>query len=104
MEQANMMPNGLPGQGAGGGNPMASMQRPQVGNQLQQIHASIMERLRQRMPSLQSTWQATFDIRERAGKIMQLYVVSRSTNRVPLFVPFANITTVSPLSAKFTPT
>ncbi|EME49162.1 hypothetical protein DOTSEDRAFT_68042 [Dothistroma septosporum NZE10] len=82
MEQTNMMLNGLPqgGGGGGGGNPMASMQRPQVGNAMQQIHASIMDRLRARLPSLQGTWQATFDVRERAGKIMQLVTALRQIN------------------------
>lgn len=85
MEQANMMPNGLPNQG--GGNPMASMQRPQAGNAMQQMHAAIMDHLRARLPSLQGSWQATFDVRERANKIMQLYVVPSFTTSCRALCP-----------------
>lgn len=73
-----MMSNGLPG--PSGGNPMASMQRPQMGNPMQQIHAAIMDRLRARLPSLQGSWQATFDVRERANRIMQLVTALRQIN------------------------
>lgn len=70
MEQANMMPGGMPGQG----NPQMnnSMQRPQPGNVAQQLHARVMVELRAALPSLGNGWQAMFDLRERANRIMQL--------------------------------
>lgn len=71
MEQPNMMPNGM-----GGGNNMNmalnTMQRPQSGNPNQQIHAAIMQHLRDSIGQLPQGWQQTFDIRERANRIMQM--------------------------------
>lgn len=70
MEQANMMPGGMPGQG----NPAMnnSMQRPQPGNLAQQLHAKVMDELRRSAPSLGAGWQAMLDHRERANRVMQL--------------------------------
>jgi hypothetical protein len=68
MEQPNMMPNGMPGQ------MQQSMQRPQQGNMAQQLHAKIISELRSKMAGFQGMWQATYDIRERATRVMQLYV------------------------------
>lgn len=72
MEQANMMPGGMPGQGNPGMNMNNTMQRAQPGNPAQQLHAKIMEDLRRGVPQLPAGWQAMFDLRERANKIMQL--------------------------------
>jgi len=56
-----------------GGMPPQGMQRPQPGNENDQIHAKIMEELR-KMTIPQGGWQMTLDMRERANWIMQLYV------------------------------
>lgn len=62
MERPNqMMPNG-----------MNTMQRPQSGNSMQQIHAAIMNELKQRSGTLPPGWQSTFDLGQRANRIMQL--------------------------------
>jgi len=66
MEQANMMlPNGMQPNGNG-------VQRPQLGNVMQQIHAKIINDLRNSMHQVGQGWQSTLDIRERAAHIMQL--------------------------------
>lgn len=54
-----------------GGAMPQTMQRPQPGNEQEQIHAAIMEKLRT-MPIPQGGWQQTLDMRERAGCVMQL--------------------------------
>ena len=64
-----MMPGGMPGQG---NSQMNTMQRPQPGNMLQQLHAKVMDELRRSAPSLGTGWQAMLDHRERAQRIMQL--------------------------------
>lgn len=65
MENQNIMPpNGMPN--------MNTMQRPQAGNQTQQIFAKILQELQQSLPMLQSGWQQTFDLKQRATMIMQL--------------------------------
>lgn len=56
-----------------GGMPPQGMQRPQPGNENDQIHGKIMEELR-KMTMPQGGWQITLDLRERANWIMQLYV------------------------------
>lgn len=71
------MPNGLPVPANAG----ASMQRPQPGNLSQQIYARVLGNLRNKMPELSGGWQAMFDIRERASRIMQLYVLSPANLR-----------------------
>ena len=71
-----MMPNGM-----GGNNmnmPNASMQRAQNGNAQQQLHAVIMEHLRASLQQLPPGWQQTFDIRERASRIMQMVTMLRN--------------------------
>lgn len=45
-----------------------------------------MEDLRVKVPHLPPGWQSTFDIRERAGRIMQLY-------EPPLFIPSMRVIT-----------
>ncbi|KAL1302056.1 hypothetical protein AAFC00_002501 [Neodothiora populina] len=57
MMAGNMLPQG--------------MQRPQPGNENDQIHAKIMEELR-KVPLPNGTWHITMDYRERANWIMQL--------------------------------
>jgi hypothetical protein len=68
MEQSNMMSNGIPGQAP------QTMQRPQPGNWPQQLHAKIISLLRGNMHKFQGSWQATYDIRDRANRVLQLYV------------------------------
>lgn len=63
-----MPPNGMPL------NNMNNMQRPQAGNPVQQLHAKILHELQQSMNLLNPGWQTTFDVKQRANKIMQLYV------------------------------
>ena len=67
------MPNGMPNVA------MSSMQRPQPGNALQQIHAQIMTDLKSKMQQLPQGWQTTFDIGQRAQGIMQMYVLALTT-------------------------
>lgn len=56
-----------------GGMPPQGMQRPQPGNENDQIHAKIMDELRKiAIPS--GGWQMTMDFRERANWVMQMYV------------------------------
>lgn len=63
MEQNNFMMNG--------GNMMQThMQRPQPGNEEQQIFAKIVEELSRNRPK--QGWQATMDVRERAALVLQL--------------------------------
>lgn len=59
-----------------GGMPPQGMQRPQPGNEHDQMHAKIIEELR-KMPVSQGTWQSIVDHRERAGWIMQMYVLHK---------------------------
>lgn len=66
MEQP-MPPNGMPPQN------MNAMQRPQPGNQVQQLHARIIHDMQQQGP-VGNGWQATFDNKQRAFKVMQVYV------------------------------
>lgn len=61
-----MPPNGLPPQN------MNTMQRPQPSNHAQQIHAKIISDIQSTMDKVGRGWQSTFNIRERAVKIMQL--------------------------------
>jgi len=69
MEQPpNMMPNGMPLQN------MNTMQRPQPGNMNQQIHAKILHDLQQGLSQVGTGWQSTFDIKQRAVKVMQMSV------------------------------
>lgn len=60
-----MPPNGMPPS-------MNSMQRPQQGNIMQQLHAKIITDLRNNMNLVGQGWQSTFNIGERAGYTMQL--------------------------------
>lgn len=63
-----MMPNGMPAQ-----NPMMNrMQQPQSGNGSQQIHATIINEMKNNMGQFAGNWQSTYDIRDRAQKVMQL--------------------------------
>lgn len=58
----------------GGGMPqaqMAGMQRPNPGNQNEQIFAKVLDDMRKN-PVPQGGWQPTMDIRERANYVMQL--------------------------------
>ena len=71
-----MIPNGMQPQ------QMHTMQRPQSGNLMQQMHAKVMEDLRNNMGQFGGSWQSTFDIRERASRIMQLYVSRHTNSRV----------------------
>jgi len=67
----NMMPNGMPAPGQQANN---GMQRPQSNNLMQQVHAKIINDLRSSVGEFQGSWQAMHDVRDRAGRIMQLYV------------------------------
>lgn len=77
MEQQNnngnnmMLPNGMNpmgmGMGAGGG-----MQRPQPGNQSQQMYANIAQELKKNMHKFVGGWQQSHPIGDRATRIMQL--------------------------------
>ena len=62
MNQQLMMNNGMP---------PAHMQRPQPGNEAQQIYQSIVEELRKN-PTQAIGWQQTIEMRERANYIMQM--------------------------------
>lgn len=62
-----------------GGMPPQGMQRPQAGNENDQIHAKIMEELRKTAVP-QGVWQSTVDPRERAQWIMQMYVARTPQN------------------------
>ena len=64
----NMMPNGMPNQGAH----MNRMQQPQPGNMMQQLHASVLNQLKNDMARFTGSWQATHDIRDRAQRVVQL--------------------------------
>jgi hypothetical protein len=75
MEQTNLMPpNGNLAAQQNGQMPQAMnrMQQPQQGNLAQQIHPRVIQELRNTMAILPAGWQQTFDIRERANKLMQL--------------------------------
>ena len=61
-----MLQNGMPPQNGNG------MQRPQPGNQGQQIHAKVLQELQSTLPQVGSGWQSTYDLKQRAAKIMQL--------------------------------
>lgn len=63
-----MMPNGMPAQGPH----MNRMQQPQPGNPMQQLHASILTQMKNEMPKYAGSWQATYDMRDRAQKVLQL--------------------------------
>ncbi|KAK5165947.1 uncharacterized protein LTR77_008871 [Saxophila tyrrhenica] len=66
MEQnPNMMPNGMQMQN------INSMQRPQRGNQMQQLYAKVLDDLKRQQPTPQG-WQTTFDIGHRAAQIFQI--------------------------------
>jgi len=60
---ANMMPNGAA---------MNGMQRPQPGNIGQQIHGQIMTNLRNKMSQVPHGWQSTYDLAQRAQRILQM--------------------------------
>lgn len=60
-----MMPNGMPGQQQG-------MQRSQANDQIQSLFNRIIGDMRAQMGQFVNSWQATYDMRERANKIMQL--------------------------------
>ncbi|SMR42015.1 unnamed protein product [Zymoseptoria tritici ST99CH_1E4] len=63
-----MMPNGMPGPA-----PMQqTMQRPQPGNLSQQLPAKIFADIRATMSRFQGSWQATYDPRDRANRVLQL--------------------------------
>lgn len=64
MEQPNMMPSGMSGQPQG-------MQRA-PGNAFNSLWARIIEDMRAQMGQFVNSWQATFDMRERANKTLQL--------------------------------
>lgn len=53
--------------------PMNHMQRPQPGNNSEQIYGKILEEISKNSTSF-TGWQATLDIRERAAKVMEMYV------------------------------
>ncbi|KAK3716472.1 hypothetical protein LTR37_006368 [Vermiconidia calcicola] len=72
MEQQNILANGMPPQNMNMNMNMNSMQRPQPGNSMQQLHARIMDNLQRRMGTLPPGWQSTFDLGQRANRIMQL--------------------------------
>ncbi|KAF4552982.1 Hypothetical protein D9617_8g049950 [Elsinoe fawcettii] len=59
--------------------PMNHMQRPQPGNNNEQIFAKILEQIQQSSVNI-SGWQATLDIRERAAKVMELVTCLRHLN------------------------
>lgn len=65
MEQANMMPNGMSG-------PSQGMQRPEGNNSMQTLFNKLIVDMRAQMPQFVNSWQATYDMRDRATKIMQL--------------------------------
>lgn len=60
-----MMPNGMSGQPQG-------MQRAQGGNAAQNLFNKLVEDMRSQMGQFVNSWQATFDVRDRAQRIMQL--------------------------------
>ena len=62
----NMMPNGLAMPS------MNRMQQPQPGNLNQQLHGRILKDIQNTLPGLPQGWQQTFDIRERANRVVQL--------------------------------
>ena len=66
MEQPNMMAAGMPGQLI---NPM---QRPQNPISNQQVHARILEDLRNSLHQIPLGWQSTFSLDTRAAYVMQL--------------------------------
>lgn len=67
-----MMPNGMPGQ------MRQSMQQPQPGNLAQQLPGKIMAGLSANLHKFQGSWQATFDVRDRTNRILQLCVHCRA--------------------------
>lgn len=64
----NMMPNGMPAQGPH----MSRMQQPQPGNGMQQLHATIYTQMKNELPKFAGSWQATYDARDRANRVIQL--------------------------------
>ena len=60
-----MLPNGMP-------NNVNSLQRPQPGNVMQQMHGKIMADLRSTMGQVGQGWQLTCDPRERGSYLVQL--------------------------------
>jgi hypothetical protein len=70
MEQSNMMMQN----GGNGMMPhnMNAMQRPQPGNANQQLHANIVARLNSQKHLLGQGWQSTFDVSQRAARILMM--------------------------------
>ena len=64
----NMMPGGMPAQGPH----MNRMQQAQPGNGMQQLHASILTQMKNDIGKFAGSWQSTYDIRDRAQKVVQL--------------------------------
>lgn len=60
-----MMPNGMSSQSQG-------MQRNQPNSNMQSLHNQILKTMSDQMPQFVNSWQATYDIRERANKTVQL--------------------------------
>lgn len=60
-----MMPNGMSGQPQG-------MQRAQGPNAYQSLFNKLVEDMRSQIGQFTGSWQATYDVRERANKVMQL--------------------------------
>lgn len=60
-----MMSHGMSGQSQG-------MQRPQANNHMQSLFNKLVEDMRGQLGQFVNTWQGTYDVRDRANRIMQL--------------------------------